>query len=322
MSAGAGIPARVSDYYVLPLRLPPHPALHFEATHYIYFKPHTTSVPTAESSRSLFLVNIPIDSTVTHLKHLFSKQIGLPAGRIADVVFNETPTKKKTLPASAALGKTSKKRKRGSEEEAVLEIESTLPSVWDRETYTSGSTAVVIFVDRASLDAAVKATRAFSSKGNKVTWGDGITNKTTKLGSYRKRCICVPSSTKTRSGYLAHASLTFPSRDSLLSAVNNYMTIFNSNQEVAAKSLARKRSMPDEDGFVTVTRGGRNAAARMEDAQESLERQKERQKGLNDFYRFQGREARKEKALELVKRFEGDKEKVRQMKARGKNFKA
>ena len=322
MSAEVEIPAKVSDYHVLPLRLPSYPAVHFEAMHYIYFKLHTPSVPTPESSRSLFLVNIPIDSTAIHLKHLFSKQIGLPAGRIVDVIFNETPTKKKTPPASALLGKASKKRKRGSEEEAVLEVESTLPSTWDREIYTSGSSATIVFVDRASLDAAVKATRAFSTKGNKVTWGDGIANKTAKLGSHRRYYIYVYSSTKTRSGYLAHASLTFPPRDSLLSAVNNYMTIFNANQDIAAKALARKRSMPDEDGFVTVTRGGRNAAARMEDAQESLERQKERQKGLNDFYRFQGREARKEKALELVKRFEEDKEKVKQMKARRKSFKA
>lgn len=98
------------------------------------------------------------------------------------------------------------------------------------------------------------------------------------------------------------------------------MTAFNARQEAAAKELARKRSIPDQDGFVTVTRGGRNAAARMEDAKESLEKQEKRRKGLSDFYRFQGREARKEKAAELVKRFEEDKDRVMRMRAGKRSF--
>lgn len=98
------------------------------------------------------------------------------------------------------------------------------------------------------------------------------------------------------------------------------MTTFNARQEAAAKELTRKRSIPDEDGFVTVTRGGRNAAARMEDAKESLEKQEKKRRGLNDFYRFQGREARKEKAAELVKRFEEDKDRVRKMRAVKRSF--
>ena len=92
------------------------------------------------------------------------------------------------------------------------------------------------------------------------------------------------------------------------------MDAYNAKQEFEAKAKARKRQEPDEDGFVTVTRGGRNPAVKMETAQESLEKQREKQKGFGDFYRFQGRERRKEKAMELVKKFEEDKKKVQMMR--------
>ena len=98
------------------------------------------------------------------------------------------------------------------------------------------------------------------------------------------------------------------------------MTAYNARQEAEVRERARKRQEPDEDGFVTVTRGGRNPAARMEEAKERLEKQREKQKGLGDFYRFQGRERRKEREAELLKKFEEDKEKVRRMKVRKGNF--
>ena len=96
------------------------------------------------------------------------------------------------------------------------------------------------------------------------------------------------------------------------------MTAYASLESERARALARKRQEPDEDGFITVTRGGRTGPARMEEAAEKLVKQKERQKGLDDFYRFQGREKRKERETLLRKKFEGDREKVRRMReARG-----
>ena len=97
--------------------------------------------------------------------------------------------------------------------------------------------------------------------------------------------------------------------------MNDYMEAYNAREELREKELARKRQEPDEEGFVTVVRGGRSPAARMEDAKGRLEKQKEKQKGFGDFYRFQGRERRKERAAELVRKFEEDKEKVRRMRA-------
>lgn len=92
------------------------------------------------------------------------------------------------------------------------------------------------------------------------------------------------------------------------------MTAFAAREDAQATLLARKRQEPDEDGFVTVTRGGRNGPARQELAQIQAENHKARQKGLEDFYRFQTREKRKAQAGELRRKFEEDRETVRKMK--------
>ena len=98
------------------------------------------------------------------------------------------------------------------------------------------------------------------------------------------------------------------------------MTAFASKEASEARALARQRQEPDADGFITVTRGGRTNPARQEAAKEQAEKQKEKQRGLEDFYRFQSREKRKQRANELVKKFEEDKEKIRQMKERRGGF--
>lgn len=99
------------------------------------------------------------------------------------------------------------------------------------------------------------------------------------------------------------------------------MSAFAAQEELQAELRARQRQEPDEEGFVLVTKGGRNGPARQDLVQEQAEKQKEKQKGLEDFYRFQGREKRKERAGELVRKFEEDKERVRRMKERRGNFK-
>lgn len=92
-------------------------------------------------------------------------------------------------------------------------------------------------------------------------------------------------------------------------------------QEAARETLrSRQRHEPDEDGFVTVTRGGRSNPAKQEVAQELAAKQQRKQEGLEDFYRFQSREKRKAKAGEMLKKFEADREKIRKMKERRGRF--
>ena len=70
-----------------------------------------------------------------------------------------------------------------------------------------------------------------------------------------------------------------------------------------------------------MTKGGRTGAAKHDEAAEMLEKQKEKQKGFGDFYRFQSREKRKERAADLKKKFEEDRERVRKMKEKRGRFK-
>ncbi len=99
------------------------------------------------------------------------------------------------------------------------------------------------------------------------------------------------------------------------------MTAFAEREAAEANAQKRQRQEVDADGFTTVTRGGRTAPAKQEVAKEIAEKQKGRQKDLQDFYRFQSRERRKEQAGELVRKFEQDKEKVMRMKERRGRFK-
>jgi ribosomal RNA-processing protein 7 len=76
--------------------------------------------------------------------------------------------------------------------------------------------------------------------------------------------------------------------------------------------------VPDDDGFITVTRGGRAGPARLEEAQAAAEKLKEREKkrAAGDFYRFQTREGAKLRERELKDKYEEDKKKIQSMRER------
>ncbi|KAL8698544.1 MAG: hypothetical protein Q9201_006513 [Fulgogasparrea decipioides] len=297
------VPSEISGYKILPISLPPLPSYPVTATHYLYLRPHEPKLPTPSAARSLFLVNVPFDSTELHIKNLFSIQIGLPQGRVEEVQFEGSRRRSGNVEGAAAQAtkdKKGKKRKRGRENGDIEEIEGTaLPATWDRELRTNGLTAVVVFVDRPSMEAARKAVRRVSRIRELSVWGEGLEGKIPALGSAR---------------YLNHHKLQYPNRNQLLESVNTYMTEYAAREAAQARTQARQRQVPDEEGFITVTRGGRTDPARQEAAQQLAEKQKEKKKGLEDFYRFQTREKKKAKAAELLKKFEEDKKKVRRMK--------
>ena len=187
------IPSQISDYRVFPIALPPLAAYPTPATHYLYLRAHEPKLPTPSTPRSLFLVNLPIDATEAHIKHLFSFQLGLPSGRIENVQFEGSRSNASSLPEEEALAATeeadftkkkSKKRKRGDEGATAINLKrAALPDTWDRELHRSGSTAVVVFVDRASMSASLKAVSRASKAGKKPLWGESIEGTLPALGS-------------------------------------------------------------------------------------------------------------------------------------------
>ncbi|KAE8452728.1 hypothetical protein EG329_013000 [Mollisiaceae sp. DMI_Dod_QoI] len=318
--------SQIGDYTILTLTIPQTPAYPKPTTHTIYIRPHTPKIPTPDDARSLFLVNIPIDSTVAHLRAVFSSLLG--AGKFESCSFEHekrSSTNEGILVQKAASAAGSKKRKRNQASNGEVEAGETveLPQIWDRELRRSGSTAVVVLVDEKSVELTLKTIRKLHKKASKSKgkekekggedhwpiWGKGVPESEKITGSQR---------------YALHNKLRFPDANELQRNVDAFMTAFNAREEEKAQSAKRARNMPDEDGFITVTRGGRTGPARAEEVErkrlEMEEKEKKKRDEMGDFYRFQMREKRKEIQGEMVKRFEEDRRKVEALKAgrRGK----
>lgn len=295
------VAAIVNEFVALPLRLPSVPSFPKETIHYLYLRANAPKVPTEDTPREVFLVNVPSDATEAHLRAVFVDHLG--GARVESIAFEGARVGKGiTAPVAPAR----KKRKRGQDENeaatAPAEV-GKLPEVWEREVHRSGGTAVVTLVDKASADLALKEARRAVKQGKEVAWGAGVEDKVPSLGSAR---------------YLSHHKLRYPPHSTLQASVDAYMTAFAAQEAARARALARQRAEPDEDGFVTVTRGGRHDPAR-EDAvrakEEELKKREEKRIG-KDFYRFQTRERRKEEARDLVKAFEEDRKKVEELRRR------
>jgi ribosomal RNA-processing protein 7 len=298
---------RAHNFVILPLRYPAVPAFPRESAHYLYLRSNAPKVPTDDTPRELFLVNVPVDATESHLRSLFADQLG--GARVEGVEFEDTRVVKGIkAPVVRHEGERRKKRKR-VDEDGGQELDGKvglLPDVWDRELHRSGGTAVARFVDRASAKMALREANRAVKSGKEIVWGAGVEGKVPPLGSAR---------------YLAHHKLRYPDPALLQASVDSFMEAFSAQEAERARQLARRRSIPDEDGFITVTRGGRTGPAREEEAKAKEEELKKREKNRvkDDFYRFQVREKKKEAAKELVKGFEEDRKKVEEMrKRRGK----
>lgn len=298
------VATQVHDFTVLPLRIPALPSFPKETTHYLYVRPNAPKIPTEDTPRELFLVNVPIDATELHLRSLFAEHLG--GARVEDVQFEDTRVGKGIkAPVAQSEGPKGKKRKRGAEDGTTSTGEEVglLPEVWDREVHRSGGTAVVRFVDRPSAELALREAKRAVKSGREIIWGAGVEGKVPPLGSAR---------------YLAHHKLRYPDPAVLQQSVDAFMTAFSAQEAEHARQLARQRSVPDEDGFITVTRGGRGGPAREEETKAKEEELKNREKNRvkDDFYRFQVREKKKEQAKDLAKGFEEDRRKVEEMRKR------
>ena len=193
MAPFPNIPSTISSYCIFPIVLPALASNPVPATHFLYIKPDEPKVPIYTTNRSLFLVNVPSDATALHLRHLFSKQLSLPSGRIESVEFegkrpsSSRPEHEFPRELSLELANRVKKRKREAEmKDSKLLEEAKFPATRDRESHQSGSTAVVVFVDRASMEATIKAIKLHRKEKRRVTWGEGLENRVPVLGSTSK----------------------------------------------------------------------------------------------------------------------------------------
>lgn len=297
----------VNDFVVLPLRCPALPSFPKETTHHLYLRANTPKVPTVDTPRELFLVNVPVDATETHIRSLFADQLG--GARIENVAF-EGARVGKGITAPVAPARRKRKRDQdgqdgGDGEDTAAQV-GQLPATYDRSVHRSGSTAVATFVDKASAELALKEAKKAVKASKTITWAAGVESKVSPLGSAR---------------YLSHHKLRYPSRHELQASIDAFMGALSAQEVARARARSRQLSMPDADGFITVGRGGKGDAAREEAAKLKGEELAKRQKKMigEDFYRFQVREKKKDEAKDLIRGFEEDRRKVEELrKRRGK----
>lgn len=205
----------------------------------------------------------------------------------------------KTESTEVIVREKGRKRKRGEEEE-----ETELPAIWNRETRRSGGSAVVVFVDAKSMESVLKAVRKIHSSSKPETkYPVWTAANIPAMGSER---------------YAAHHALRYPEPAVLQHHVDAFITSFNVLEKQRQTQAAKARNVPDADGFVTVTRGGRVGPAKREEAERMREKEMEREKERvgDGFYRFQVREKRKAEQGELVRGFEEDRRRVEGMRER------
>ncbi|RKF54447.1 Ribosomal RNA-processing protein 7 [Erysiphe neolycopersici] len=304
------------DYTILNIIIPSIESFPQQCVHTMYLRPHQSKVPAENDSRSLFVVNVPIDSTSSHFRAIIGTLIG--PGRFQSASFeNERrlvdPKKEKTPSSTTDI--VGKKRKRAAELEKT-QLEQDPPEIWDRKLSKSGSSAVLLLVDEKSVAKVLKAAK--NQQKHKKTmknwpiWGENLSN--TPL---------VPSLGSAR--YSSHHKIRFPDPYQIQSYIDSFLTEYNARQKLQRDLDKKSRNEPDADGFITVTRGGRTGPARKEIAEEKSalleerERKKREEMQKAGFYRFQGREQRKAETEEMVRKFKEDKKKIQALREkRGK----
>ncbi|KAI8929291.1 ribosomal RNA-processing protein 7-domain-containing protein [Entophlyctis helioformis] len=344
--AGAADLQTFAGFKVLPITVPPPtmlarptPSLHTHinkatlpsfdpespaVTHHIFMRAHS-SRKTSDSlpaDRTIFLVNLPADTNILHLRRLFRR-----CGTIERVVWKGVAGVDPS-DAGAAAGATN-----AAAADAAV-VSETLVRQAKGWIHPTGSHAHLVFDDAESVE------RVLAMKARRRLWSDQIDQGEVVPGVNDGQNMDAdadadadadgnadgktPQTTGHPMGiqkWLLQHTTMFPDTTHLQAQVDLAMTLFEDAEETARRELEAKYNVPDEDGFVTVTRGrGRrnNAdgagasvmAARAEDVKDL----KPKANTLVDFYRFQRRENARNQLADLRRKFEEDKLKIASLK--------
>lgn len=301
------------QFAILPICMPPVPSFPHSAVHEVRIRQNSPKLPTANDSRSLFLKNIPADSTEPHFRAVFTHLVG--AGRFETIIFEDEA--KSALPVDPAQATKvqgfARKRKMmdvEAEERAREEEACQLPQIWTRQLHRSSSTAVVLLADDKSVQLVLKAIAKLQKNQKYPVWGENLADEVPSLGS---------------SWISTHLQLSRVDKSATQAAVHAFFNAFNRKEKEAIELAKRLRNEPDEDGFVTVTRGGRAVPASRTEAEEAKQRMvdkaEKKKSELTNFYRFQLREQRKKEQAALLRRFQEDRRKVDAMREKRGKFK-
>lgn len=281
----------LEDYIVLPVTIPNEYG--DDVIHHLYIRPNTPKFPLVDDQRTLFVSNLPVDTDDAHLKALFSA-LGARTEHIQYHIAQDS-SRYLDLEEISILDEV-------TDEELTKEIKrlrevAKLPSTWSRNLIPSGSNAHIRFVEPSELQAVIKNAKLEPT----LVWGDGVPdNKASLLGADR---------------YKDHLRSRIPDAKLLQESVDAYMELFNEEEVQKKRKQKLIRTVPDEDGFITITRSGKSGAGHAADMLKLAEASKTR--GIyNDLYRFQRKAAQAAKMSDLRVRFEEDKKKIQKLKSR------
>ncbi|PVV03673.1 hypothetical protein BB560_001840 [Smittium megazygosporum] len=313
--------------------------------HYMYAKRHTGPIPgfdqkpnlneeedssitetIAQDNRTMFLVNIPPDSTEIKLRLLFK-----PFGRVHKVVFPNSKASNNPGPEidsnveKANLKKMSKSKKAkykqqiAEQQNAVRELSSVEMS----SLLASGSCAYVIFVDSAEVDNIICS--PLSKNSSTLVKGEFIWPKVSDLEK-------VPTWSSAQALGIEYYLYEYRGLRPPLELLKKETSLFMQKFESAAYETYKKQKaieelggQPDEDGFVTVSykkqKSNLNssilsqtphaASSHFKSAIETKTKKSE----MQNFYRWQQRETNKKMVDNLKAQFEADKAKITAFRA-------
>ncbi|XP_013389988.1 ribosomal RNA-processing protein 7 homolog A [Lingula anatina] len=112
---------------------------------------------------------------------------------------------------------------------------------------------------------------------------------------------------------------SLPNVHALQKEIDAYMEEFDKKIQEEAAQAKEEEGVPDDEGWVTVTRHSKNKGVPRTEAQEKRvtqrEKKKRKEKELLNFYAFQVRESKMEQIAKLRQKFEEDKQKISLMRA-------
>ncbi|KAF9103371.1 Ribosomal RNA-processing protein 7 [Mortierella sp. AM989] len=318
---------QIANFYILPLHMPAistsHPSPTYKnVLHYLYFKKHESPKQDTKTpkDRTLFLLNIPVDATESHLRELFK-----PCGRIASVHFlnrvrdsqltkeeREQQEELERLEKEAEAIEETKntKGKKGSkkqqqqqqQQQQSMDVEDSQK----RKLFVTGSQAFVVFLEEQEL------VKALNMKRKKRFW--------INTGSDATSADAAKLSTLGVAKWLNDYHRMRPAPSALQIKVDDYMDKFERSEYEAQQAALARLNVMDDDGFTLVTRAGNkgyntDGVIKVQAVKaEEVKHIKPKKKELQDFYRFQMREAKRDKLVDLRRKFEEDKIRIEALK--------
>ncbi|KAI8871941.1 hypothetical protein GQ42DRAFT_103060, partial [Ramicandelaber brevisporus] len=166
-----------------------------------------------------------------------------------------------------------------------------------RELVYSGSSAHIVFLESESVDRIVNGNCDLAAQGYKEFQDGSIPDTGISM-------------------WLAEYRSARPATELLQRDADTAIKAYNEAVAEQQRQLAEVAAEPDDDGFTLVTRRGTGGATKhgtVTDASGTTKKAKKK-KELDNFYRFQVRESKREKLVQLRSKFEEDKKRIAALK--------